>query len=228
MHVCLAQYGAKFKYKSNVLLLKGVLPRARQRRRKIESVLRFLQIRRQKLLKASFLVALLILSGRNAAVPIQRSCRRLGRNQGWWNSVWETYSDARFKKTFRVSRKTFSFILQRIRPALERKTVVEDPVEPAFRLAICLYRLGRGTYYHTLSELCGLGLSTVATITKEVSKAIVEELWDDCISTYMSSSEEAFRNKILDMEKMWQFPCCWAAIDGCHLPQMSPGWLGSS
>ena len=39
----------------------------------------FLQIRRQKLLKASFLVALLILSGRNAAVPVQRSCHRLAR-----------------------------------------------------------------------------------------------------------------------------------------------------
>jgi hypothetical protein len=63
---------------SNVLLLKGVLSRARQRRRQIESVLHFLKIRRQKLLKASFLIALLILSGRNAAVPIQRSCRRLG------------------------------------------------------------------------------------------------------------------------------------------------------
>ena len=214
---------------SNVLLLKGVLSRARQRRRQIESVLHFLKIRRQKLLKASFLIALLILSGRNAAVPIQRSCRRLGRNQGWWSNVWETYSDARFKKTFRVSRKTFSFILERIRPALERKTVVEDPVKPAFRLAICLYRLGRGTYYHTLSELCGLGLSTVATITKEVSEAIVEELWDDCVSTYMPSSEEAFRNKILDMEEMWQFPCCWAAIDGCHLPlKCPPGGLESS
>ena len=73
-----------------------------------------------------------------------------------------------------------------------------------------------------LSELCGLGLSTVATITKEVSEAIVEELWDDCISTYMPSSEEAFRHKILDMEEMWQFPCCWAAIDGCHLPLKCP------
>ena len=61
------------------LLLKGVSSRARQQRIQIESVLHFLQIRRQKLLKASFLVALLILSGRNAVVPIQRSCRRLAR-----------------------------------------------------------------------------------------------------------------------------------------------------
>ena len=168
-------------------------------------MLHFLQIRRQKLLKASFLVALLILYGRNAAVLIQRSCRRLGRNQGWWSSVWETYSDARFKKTFRVSRKTFSFILQRIRPALEIKTVVEDPVEPAFRLAIYLYRLGHGTYYHTLSEMCGLGLSTVATITKEVSEAIVEELWDDCISTYMPSSKWLFATRSWIWKKCGSF-----------------------
>ena len=64
---------------SNDLLLKGVSSRATQQRIQIESVLHFLQIRRQKLLKASFLVALLILSSRNAAVPIQRSCRRLAR-----------------------------------------------------------------------------------------------------------------------------------------------------
>ena len=153
---------------SKFVLLKSVQYRGRQRRRKIESVLHFLKIRRQQLLKASFLIALLILSRRNAAVPIRRSCRRLGRNQGWWRNVWETYSDARFKKTFRVLRKTFSFILERIHPALERKTYAEDPIEPAFRPAICLYRLARGTYYHTLSELCGVGFSTVATITREV------------------------------------------------------------
>jgi hypothetical protein len=108
------------------------------------------------------------------------------------------YSDARFKKTFRVSRNTFSFILERIRHVLERKTVVEEPVDPAFRLAICLYRHGRGTYYHTISELRGLGLSTVATITREVSEAIVEVLWDESVNKYMPNSEDTFRNKILD------------------------------
>ena len=30
------------------------------------------------------------------------------------------------------------------------------------------------------------------------------------------------------MEYMWQFPCCWAAIDGCHIPiKCSPGGLQS-
>ncbi|CAB3995080.1 Hypothetical predicted protein [Paramuricea clavata] len=112
--------------------------------------------------------------------------------------------------------------IQQIRHVLQRKAVVEEPVEPAFRLAICLYRLGRGTYYHTISELCGLGLSTVATITREVSEAIVEVLWDESVNKYMPNSEDTFHNKILDMEEMWQFPCCWAAIDGCHIPLKCP------
>lgn len=182
---------------TNVALL-NILSRARQRRKKIESVLYALVNQRQQLVKISFVIALLLLSGRNAAAPSIRSCRRFQRNPGWWYIVSETYSDARFKKTFRVSRNTFSFILERIRHVLERKTVVEEPVDPAFRLAICLYRHGRGTYYHTISELRGLGLSTVATITREVSEAIVEVLWDESVNKYMPNSEDTFRNKILD------------------------------
>ena len=34
----------------------------------------------------------------------------------------------------------------------------------------------------------------------------------------MPKTEEEFRKKILDMEEFWQFPCCWAAVDGCHIP----------
>ena len=207
--------------KSNSSLLNSVI-RARQKRKSIESALHVLINRRQQLIQASCVLVLLLLSGRNASTTVRRSCRRLGRNKGWWDIVWRTYSNARFKKTFRVSRNTLTFILDRIRPVLERQTVAEEPVDPGQRLAICLYRLGRGTYYYTIAELCGLRLSTVATITREVSEAIVEALWKDSVSKYMPNSEDAFRNKILDMEEMWQFPCCWAAIDGCHIPLKCP------
>ncbi|XP_028417137.1 protein ANTAGONIST OF LIKE HETEROCHROMATIN PROTEIN 1-like [Dendronephthya gigantea] len=206
---------------TKILILNNIIHRARQRRKTFEAALHFLISRRQKLLKICAVVVLL-LSARNSATTVKRSCRRFQRNPGWWNIVWQTYSDARFKKTFRVSRGTFSFILGRIRTKLERKSLTEEPVEPALRLAICLYRLGRGTYYYTISELCGLGLSTVATITREVSEAIVEILWEDSVNKHMPNSEETFREKILDMEEMWQFPCCWAAVDGCHIPIKCP------
>ena len=51
-----------------------------------------------------------------------------------------------------------NFILNRIAPFLIPQTVTEEPITPALRLAICLYRLGRGDYLYTISEMSGLGL----------------------------------------------------------------------
>ena len=38
----------------------------------------------------------------------------------------------------------------------------------------------------------------------------------------MPQSREGFEKKILDMDECWQFPCCWAAVDGCHIPIKCP------
>ena len=42
-------------------------------------------------------------------------------NQGWWENAWRNYSEKRFKKTFRVSRETFLYILNNIQA--DRATV---------------------------------------------------------------------------------------------------------
>ena len=136
--------------------------------------------------------------------------------------MWDTYSDRRFKKTFGVTRTTFTYILNRIKHRLGRKTSVEDPIAPELRLGLCLYRLRRGDYNYTIAEMVGLGVSTVSSIVQEVCQAIVEQLWTDTISRHMPKTQEEFRKKILDMEEFWQFPCCWAAVDGCHIPINCP------
>lgn len=38
----------------------------------------------------------------------------------------------------------------------------------------------------------------------------------------MPQTEEEFKQTVLDMQEFWQFPCCWAAIDGCHIPMKCP------
>ena len=48
------------------------------------------------------------------------------------------------------------YILQNIRPALEKQMHMEEPISPESRLAACLYRLGRGDYLYTISELTAL------------------------------------------------------------------------
>ena len=201
---------------------------ARRRRKQMQNALQLLVARRQRLVNLC-LITMLLLSSDQAIITYNRSCRRVIRNQGWFNLVWTTYSDERFKKTFRVKRETFQFILEQIRPLLERETTVEEPVSPECRLAICLYRLARGDYYYTIAEMTGLGVSTVSTIVKEVTEAIVKLMWKDCVTKHMPKTEEEYRVKITDMEELWQFPCCWSAIDGCHIPiKCPPGGLESS
>ena len=203
------------------IIFKKIIEGNRRSRRVLENALHIAMSRRRAIVKLCFISLLLLLQSRQNATPINRP-RRLQRNSGWWDLVWNTYSEERFVKTFRVSRRTFCYILSRIRHVLERKTVNEQPVSPELRLAICLYRLARGDYCYTISELVGLGVSTVATIVREVSHTIVETFWQECVSRHLPQNQHGFERKILDMEELWQFPFAWGAIDGCHIPVKCP------
>ena len=100
--------------------------------------------RRQLLLQVACLTVLLLANNSGAAV-LRRSCRRFQRNAGWFTNVWSTYSDIRLKETFGISRSTFMFLLGRIRNAIEKDTITEEPISLEARLAVCLYRLARDT-----------------------------------------------------------------------------------
>ena len=70
--------------------------------------------------------------------------------------------------------------------------------------------------------MAGIGERTIGNIVNEVTTAIVECLWEDTAKKHVPKLEDEFRSKILDMEEAWQFPCCWSAVDGCHIPIKSP------
>ena len=80
--------------------------------------------------------------------------------------------------------------------------------------------------YYTIAEVVGRDVSTVSSIVENVSQVLVKHLWNDCVSAHMPDSTEPFKEKIPDMEELWQFLRCWAAIDGCHIPiKCPPGGL---
>eukprot|EP00794_Sanderia_malayensis_P014835 gene14835-16374_t len=97
----------------------------------------------------------------------RRKIRSLSRNTDWWNKVPQDYSDQRFKKIFQVSKGTFKYVLETIKNDISKETVTEEPISPEKRLSICLLPLGRGDYNHTISELVGVGESTVCNVTEE-------------------------------------------------------------
>ena len=173
---------------------------------------------------------MLLLANNNGAAVLSRSCHRFQRNVGWFTNVWSTYSEKRFKETFRISRSTFMFLLGCIRNliVIEKDTITEEHIFPGGRLVICLYRLARGDYYFTIAEMAGIGEWTVRYIVNEVTTAIVECLWEDTVMKHMLKSVDEFRSKIQHMEEAWQFRRCWSAVDGCHIPiKCPPGGLES-
>lgn len=132
--------------------------------------------RRRKMLRVAMLIMVLCFNLINRKRSVVRSCRRFVRNSGWWGLVWNDYSDDRFKKTFRISRITFMYILDKVRHTLRKQIVAELPVSPELRLAIFLCRCGRGDYLYSIAEMTGLGVSTICCIVCEVANAIVETL----------------------------------------------------
>ena len=68
---------------------------------------------------SALLMLLLTSSQGTNAYRKPRLCRRLIRNIGWWDIVWCSYSEARFRKTFRVSWEAFMYILSFIRNDLD-------------------------------------------------------------------------------------------------------------
>ena len=74
--------------------------------------------------------------------------------------------------------------------------------------------------------MVGRGVATVSSIVLEVWQVLVDYLRTESMSSNMPKSQEDFQGKILDMEELWQFPCCWVALDGCHIPiKCPPGGL---
>ena len=57
----------------------------------------------------------------------KRRSKDVQRDQTWWADGYRNWSDVEFKKKLRLNRETFDFILDRIRPELEKKPTNAKP-----------------------------------------------------------------------------------------------------
>ena len=224
------------KKKYGKILMLFYLHRKRKSDRSRKNVLRLLEfkIRNQERLLVMFndLIRqyMYIYNELNVHEPKRRirSCRSYERNKGWWNIVNMSYSEERFKQTFRMSRRTFSFVLEKIRAAISKQNTGTGSIPVEERLAITLYKLGRGDYNYTVGEMAGYSESTISYITKEVCQHIVEVLWEECVTTLFPRNEAEFRQALIEMEAEWQFKFAFAAIDGSHLPIKCPSGVSEA
>ena len=60
--------------------------------------------------------------------------------------------------------------------------------------------MGRGDYIHAVAELFGVGDFTVCKIILEVSKLMIEVMWD--VAVYFPATKRNHINLINDLEKL--------------------------
>lgn len=139
----------------------------------------------------------------------------------WWERVVMTeFKPSDWLDKFRMSRETFFYLCEKLRPRLARQDTsfrLALPLEK--RVAVALWRLASNIEYRTISSLFGVGKSTVCRCVRDMCHAIVALL----SSTYLRPpSEQELEDSAQLFLSNWGFPHCVAAIATLHTAIITP------
>ena len=156
-----------------------------------------------------------------AALTIQSPVRSLWikqRSSYWWEHVVNsTFTPYDWIENFRMSQETFLYLCTELRESVERSdTIMRKAVPVEQRVALTLWFLSTNADYRTIGHLFGVSKSTV---TKEVCAAIVDKLLPKYIRI---PGDEGLREVVDGFKSKLGFPQCAGAVDGTHIPIMSP------
>lgn len=142
------------------------------------------------------------------------------KSDEWFTMADELFDEQRWYANFRVSRRTFQYILNSIENEISRKnTRLRESISARRRLALTLYFLASTSEYRTISNLFGVSTAFVCICVKEVCHAIVQLLRSSHV--FFPKNDEISDIIKLYREK-WGFPMCCGAIDGTHIPIVAP------
>ncbi len=139
----------------------------------------------------------------------------------WWERVVMTeFQPSDWLDKFRMSRETFFYLCDKLRPRLARQDTsfrLALPVEK--RVAVALWRLASNIEYRTISTLFGVGKSTVCRCVRDMCHAIVALL----SSVYLRTpTEQELEDSAQLFLSHWGFPHCVAAISTLHTAIITP------
>lgn len=145
----------------------------------------------------------------------------LYRSLEWWNTVvLQTFTDDDWLENFRMSKSTFYFLCEKLRPCIERKnTRMRLAICVEHRVAITVWCLATCCEYRTIGHLFGVARSTVCVIVHDTCKAIVHVLLDEYIK-FPQGAELC--DVVAEFKAKWGMIQCAGAIDGSHVPVTPP------
>ena len=152
---------------------------------------------------------------------VDRSIWVKPRSQSFWNENMMIYwSNDDWQSNLRMNKEAFTYICEMLSPHIGKQdTNFRKSISVEMRVAITLYFFSGTAGYRTISNLFGVGRSTVCTIVQAVSKAIVNIL----LPKYMNLPSHTEIPEIMtEFEEMSGFPQAIGAIDGCHIRIKAP------
>lgn len=167
------------------------------------------------------LLQMMIAGGIRSNVRIRTRPWTTTPSTDWWERVVMTeFQPSDWLDKFRMSRETFFYLCDKLRPRLARQDTsfrLALPVEK--RVAVALWRLASNIEYRTISTLFGVGKSTVCRCVRDMCHAIVALL----SSVYLRTpTEQELEDSAQLFLSHWGFPHCVAAIATLHTAIITP------
>lgn len=152
---------------------------------------------------------------------IPRSVWSWSRSQQWWHDVRNgKYGIDWWKQNLRMTEHTFAILCNEVRPYIRKKdTRFRESVSVEKRVAVTIWKLATNCEYRIISNLFGIGLSTVCVIVVETCTVIATKLLGKFV--YIPQGE-SLREIVRGFEDCWGFPQAAGAVDGSHIPITKP------
>ena len=143
------------------------------------------------------------------------------RAKTFWSMAKDQWTDNDWVTNLRMSQLTFEKLCEELAPFVERRdTNYRKAISVRERVAITLYRLADTASYRTVSNLFGVGKSTVCQIVLEICSSIVEVLFKRLV--HLPVTRQDVETEVEAFFKRAGFPQVVGAVDGCHVAILAP------
>jgi hypothetical protein len=126
-------------------------------------------------------------------------------------------TDKQFKNNFRRKGSTFSALVHQVGPYLHKNdTNYRAAVLVDKRVACTLYVLGSSNELRTISDLFGIGISTIGLIIHEFCSVLIDLFLYRLIK--FPSTDAEIQETIDGYLNKFGCPLCLGSLDGTHIP----------
>ena len=137
------------------------------------------------------------------------------KSDHWYSKISRKYAHEEFRKNFRVSRKTYKLICEKLTVMERKDTRFRKCISLEKRIAIAIYKVFLSAENRTIANLFSVHTATVSKTVREFCSHVIKHFLKDMIKFLTSERDiadvvDGFCNNI-------NFPQYVGAIDGSHI-----------